>query len=77
MHKCYFGAKEIDFLGRTITPQSVKPQKQNVQNFLDKTKLPKSKKAIQIPFFGIPELLQKLRLKTFRTRCSILQDAEK
>ena len=47
MHKCHFGAKEIDFLGRTITPQRVKPQKQNVQNFLEKTKFPKSKKALQ------------------------------
>ena len=47
MHKCHFGAKEIDFLGRTITPQDVKPQKQNVQNFLEKTKFPKSKKALQ------------------------------
>ena len=37
MHKCHLGAKEIDFLGRTITPQGVKPQKQNVQNFLEKT----------------------------------------
>ena len=36
MHKCHFGATEIDFLGRTITPQGVKPQKQNVQNFLEK-----------------------------------------
>ena len=34
LHKCHFGAKKIDFLGRTITPQGVKPQKQNVQNFL-------------------------------------------
>ena len=32
---------------RTITPQGVKPQKQNVQNFLEKTKFPKSKKALQ------------------------------
>ena len=47
MHKCHFGAREIDFLGRTITPQGVKPQKQNVQNFLEKTKFPKSKKALQ------------------------------
>ena len=47
MHKCQFGAKEIDFLGRTITPQCVKPQKQNVQNILQKTKFPKSKKALQ------------------------------
>ena len=27
MHKCHFGAREIDFLGRTITPQGVKPQR--------------------------------------------------
>ena len=47
MHKCHFGGKEIAFLGRTITPQGVKPQKQNVQNFLEKTKFPKSKKALQ------------------------------
>ena len=47
MHKCYFGTKEIDFLGRTITPQGVKPQKQNVQNFLENTKFSKSKKALQ------------------------------
>ena len=25
MPKCHFGATEIDFLGRTITPQGVKP----------------------------------------------------
>ena len=73
MHKCHFGAKEIDFLGRTITPKGVKPQKQNVQNFLDKTKFPKSFTTL----FGIPELLQELCPKTFRTPCSILQDAEK
>ena len=47
MHKCHFGATEIDFLGRTITPQGVNPQKQNVHNFLEKTKFPKSKKALQ------------------------------
>ena len=38
MHKCHFGVTEIDFLGRTITPKGVKPQKQNIQNFLEKTK---------------------------------------
>ena len=47
MHKCHFGATETDFLGRTKTPQGVKPQKQNVQNFLEKTRFPKSKKAVQ------------------------------
>ena len=47
MRKCHFGATEIDFLGRTITPQGVKPQRQNVQNFLEQTNFPKSKKALQ------------------------------
>ena len=47
MHKCHFGATEIDFLGRTIIPQGVKHQRQNVQNFLEKTKFPKSKKSLQ------------------------------
>ena len=48
MHKFHSGGTENDFLRRTITPQGVKPQKQNVQqNFLEKTKFPKSKKALQ------------------------------
>ena len=36
MHICHFGAREINFLGRTILPDGVKPQKMNVQNFLQK-----------------------------------------
>ena len=47
MHKCHFDATKIDFLGRTITPQGINPQRQNVQNFFEKTKFPKSKKALQ------------------------------
>ena len=43
MHKRHFGATEIDFLGRTITPEGVKPQKERITNFLEKTKFPKSK----------------------------------
>ena len=47
MHKCHFGATEIVFLGRTINPEGVKPQKERITNFLEKTKFPKSKKALQ------------------------------
>ena len=47
MHKCHFGATEIDFLGRTITTEGVKPQKESITNFLEKIKYPKSKKALQ------------------------------
>ena len=67
MHKCHFGAKEIDFLGRTITPEGVRPQRPRVQNFLGKTKFPKSKKALQryLGFLNyyrnyIPRLSEKL-----------------
>ena len=68
--------KKIDFLGRTITPQGVKPQKENVQNFLEKKQIPEVEKG-STTLFGIPELLQELCPETFRTSCSILQDAEK
>ena len=48
MHKCHFGATEIDFLGRTITTEGVKAQKERlITNFLEKTKIPISKKALQ------------------------------
>ena len=67
MHKCHFGATEIDFLGRTITPEGVKPQKQQITTFLEKTKFPKSKKALQryLGFLNyyrnyIPRLSEKL-----------------
>ena len=67
MHKCHFGATEIDFLGRTITPEGVKPQKEAITNFLEKTKFPKSKKALQryLGFLNyyrnyIPRLSEKL-----------------
>ena len=67
MHKCHLGATEIDFLGRTITPEGVKPQKERITNFMEQTKFPKSKKAIQ-PYLGflnyyrnyIPRLSEKL-----------------
>ena len=67
MHKCHFGATEIDFLGRTITPIGERPQRPRVQNFLVSTKFPKSKKALQqhLRFLNyyrnyIPRLSEKL-----------------
>ena len=67
MHKCHIGATEIDFLGRTIIPAGVKPQRPRVQNILESTKFPKSKKALQryLGFLNyyrnyIPRLSEKL-----------------
>ena len=56
MHKCHFGATAIDFLGRTIIPEGVRPQRPSVQNFLEKNQIPKfQKNTSKIP--GIFELL--------------------
>ena len=48
-HKCHFGA---NFLRRAITPTGVKPQKENVQTFLEKTKFSESKKKISNDTLG-------------------------
>ena len=47
MSKCHFGVKQVDFLGRTITPNGVASQADKVTDFLSKFRLPKSKKALQ------------------------------
>ena len=47
MHNCCFGATEIDFFGRTITPEGVKLQKERITKFLEKTTFPKCKKSLQ------------------------------
>ena len=45
--KCHFGVKQVDFLGRTITPEGVLPQTEKVKQFLQKLKFPKFKKTLQ------------------------------
>ena len=47
MSKCHFGVKQVDFLGRTITPDGVAPQAVKVKDFLSKLRFPKSIKALQ------------------------------
>ena len=65
--KCQFGVTQIEFLGRTITPDGVAPQDQKVKKFLSKVRFPKSKKQVQkyIGFVNyyrnyIPRLSEKL-----------------
>ena len=45
--KCHFGVRQVDFLGRTISPEGISPQAKKIQSFLDKLRFPKSKKALQ------------------------------
>ena len=50
MHWFHFGTTEIANLGRTITPEGVKPQKEQTTTFMEKTKFPMSSKALQQNF---------------------------
>ena len=47
IEKCNFGVRQVEFLGRTISPEGILPQARKIQNFLDKLRFPKSKKALQ------------------------------
>ena len=47
MAKCHFRTKEVDFLGRTITPDGVTPQIKQITKFLEKIKFFRFKKALQ------------------------------
>ena len=45
--KCHFGVRQVEFLGRTISPEGISAQARKIQNFLDKLRFPKSNKALQ------------------------------
>ena len=45
--RCHFGVRQVEFLGRTISPEGISPQARKIQNFLDNFRFPKSKKALQ------------------------------
>ena len=47
IEKCHFGVRQVEFLGRTISPEGISPQARKIQNFLAKLRFPKSKKALQ------------------------------
>ena len=47
IEKCHFGVRQVEFLGRTISPGGISPQARKIQNFLAKLRFPKSKKALQ------------------------------
>ena len=48
IEKCHFGVRQVEFLGRTISPEGISPQAGKIQNFLGKLRFPKSKKALQL-----------------------------
>ena len=69
MHKCHFGATEIDFFERTITPAGVKPHRP--RRATESHKGPELSRKYEIPeikkstptLLGIPQLLSELHPK--------------
>ena len=47
IEKCHFGVRQVEFLGRTISPEGISPQARKIQNFLNKLSFTKSRKALQ------------------------------
>ena len=47
IEKCHFGVRQVEFLGRTISPEGISPQARKIQNSLDKLRFPKPKKALR------------------------------
>ena len=47
IEKCHFGVRQVEFLGRKISPEGISPQARKIQIFLDKLGFPKSKIALQ------------------------------
>ena len=41
IEKCHFGVRQVEFLGRTISPERISPQARKIQRFLDKLRFPK------------------------------------
>ena len=65
--KCHFGVTEVEFFGRTITPQRIAPEDHKIQKFSANVRFPKSNKQVQryIGFVNyyrnyIPHLSEKL-----------------
>ena len=46
IEKCHFGVRQLQFQGETISSEGVSAQTHKIQNFLNKLRFPKSKKAL-------------------------------
>ena len=47
IEKCHCEARQVEFLGRTISPEGMSPQARKIQTFPDKIRFLTSKKALQ------------------------------
>ena len=67
IEKFHFGVRQVEYLGRTISPGGISPQAKKIQNFLDELRFLKSKKALMryvgfVNYYSnyIPRIAEKL-----------------
>ena len=77
MSKCHFGVKQVDFLGRKITPDGVAPQADKVKDFLSKLRFPKSKKALQRYIGFLNNYRNYIHTTPFGTALAVLQTPQR
>ena len=57
IEKCHFRVRQVEFIGRTISPEGVSQQTQKIQNFLNELRFPKIEKSFAV-MSGVRQLLQ-------------------
>ena len=67
IEKCHFGVRQVEFFGETISSEKVSSQAHKIQNFLNKLRFLKSKKALKrylgfVKYYKnyIPRMVEKL-----------------
>ena len=44
IENCHFGVRQVEFLGKAISPEGISTHARKIQTFLDKLRFPKSKR---------------------------------
>ena len=47
LEKCHFGVRQVEFLGKTISLETLSPQAGKIHTFLNKLRFPQSRQALQ------------------------------
>ena len=67
IEKCHLGVTQVEFLGKSFSPEGISPQAQKIQIFPDKLRFPKTEKTLKrflgfVNFYRyyVPRMAEKL-----------------